>query len=377
MNTNVADTFLDTFTRYIDSGFGLVGGEVTFLATTLVAIDITLAALFWAWSSGDEVLARLIKKTLYIGFFAFILSNFNALAKVIYLSFSGLGLKAAGGTLSAADFLHPGKVAQAGIDAIKPLLAAAQQLCGFPGVFDHLPELFVLLVAILLILIAFFVLAVQLFVTLVEFKLTTLAGFVLVPFGLFGKTAFLAEKVLGNVMASGVKVLVLAVIVGIGSGLFSQFVQTFGGQAPDLEQCLSLALGALCLFGLGIFGPGIANGLVSGAPQLSAGAAVGTGVAAGGLAFAGAMGVRALAGAGAAGLKGAVAAVRPKPSSSAGPVPGAPANDPNGSTPGWARAYRQRQRQDAAHAASNAAHAVGGANSAGSGASVSLGEDPS
>ena len=39
------------------------------------------------------------------------------------------------------------------------------------------------------------------------------------PFGLFGRTAFLAEKVLGNVVSSGVKILVLAVIVGIGSSI--------------------------------------------------------------------------------------------------------------------------------------------------------------
>src|SRR3546814_4454560 len=39
---------------------------------------------------------------------------------------------------------------------------------------------------------------------------------------------------------------------------------------------MTLLLGALSLMGLGIFGPGIASGLVSGAPQLGAGAAVGT-----------------------------------------------------------------------------------------------------
>lgn len=35
-------------------------------------------------------------------------------------------------------------------------------------------------------LLAFFILEIQLFVTLIEFNLTTLAGFVLIPFGLFG-----------------------------------------------------------------------------------------------------------------------------------------------------------------------------------------------
>ena len=42
---------------------------------------------------------------------------------------------------------------------------------------------------------------------------------------------------------------------------------------------MALVLASLALFGLGIFGPGIATGLVAGAPQLGAGAAIGTGAA--------------------------------------------------------------------------------------------------
>jgi type IV secretion system protein TrbL len=83
-----------------------------------------------------------------------------------------------------------------------------------------------------LILLAFFILAIQLFITLIEFKLTTLAGFVLIPFGLFGKSAFMAERVLGNVISSGIKVLVLAVIIGIGSTLFSEFTQGSTARRP-------------------------------------------------------------------------------------------------------------------------------------------------
>ena len=116
------------------------------------------------------------------------------------------------------------------------------------------------------VVLSFFVLAVQLFVTLLEFKLTTLAGFVLVPFALWNKTTFLAEKVLGNVVSSGIKVLVLAVIVGIGTGLFAQF-QTAPAE-PSIDHALVVMLASLSLLGLGIFGPGIATGLVSGAPQL-------------------------------------------------------------------------------------------------------------
>ena len=300
-NTGIIDRFLETFTSYIDSGFGLVGGDVAFLTSTLIAIDITLAGLFWAWGTDEDVIQRLVKKTLYIGFFAYIIGNFNKLAGIVYQSFSGLGLKAGGSSLSASTLLQPGRIAQVGIDAGNPILKAAGELMGYVSFFQNFVQIFVLMVAWLIVLVAFFILAVQIFVTLIEFKLTSLAGFVLIPFALFNKTAFLAEKVLGNIVASGVKILVLAVIVGIGSGLFSQFTSGFSDQ-PTITDALSLTLGALALLGLSIFGPGIATGLVSGAPQLGAGAAVGTGLAAAGLGAAGLMGAG-------AGLSGAASAI--------------------------------------------------------------------
>jgi type IV secretion system protein TrbL len=284
-NVGVIDTFLNTFTTYIDSGFGLLKGEIAHLSSALIVLDIVLAGLFWAWGADEDVLQRLVKKTLYIGFFAFVIGNFNSLAKILFNSFAGLGLLAGGSSITTAEFLRPGRLAQVGLDAGQPLLDAANQLVGPVAIFTNAIQIAVLMVSWLLVLIAFFILAIQLFVTLIEFKLTTLAGFVLIPFALFNKTAFLAEKVLGNIVASGIKVMVLAVIVGIGTGLFSQFTTSYGATPPTIEQALSVVLAALALLGLGIFGPGIATGLVSGAPQLGAGAVVGTGLAVAGAAL--------------------------------------------------------------------------------------------
>jgi type IV secretion system protein TrbL len=303
--TGVIDRFLEVFTRYIDSGFGLLGGEVAFLATTLIVIDVTLAALFWSWGASDDILARLVKKTLFVGVFAYIIGNWNNLARIVFESFAGLGLKASGTGFTTADLLRPGRVAQVGLDAGRPILDSMSGLMGYIGFFENFLQIVVLLFAWVLVLLAFFILAIQLFVTLIEFKLTTLAGFVLIPFGLFGKTAFLAERVLGNVVSSGVKVLVLAVIIGIGSTLFAEFTQGFGGNQPTIEDAMAIVLAALSLLGLGIFGPGIANGLISGGPQLGAGAAVGTGLAAGGMVAAGAAGMGMATGAASGALTGA------------------------------------------------------------------------
>ncbi|MDQ0507266.1 P-type conjugative transfer protein TrbL [Xanthobacter agilis] len=308
--TGVIDHFLEVFTKYIDGGFGLLSGEVAFIATTLIVIDVVLAALFWSWGADDDIIARLVKKTLFVGVFAYIIGNWNNLARIVFESFAGLGLKASGTGFSVTDLLRPGKVAQTGLDAGRPLLDSISDLMGWVSFFENFIQIACLLFAWALILLAFFILAVQLFVTLIEFKLTTLAGFVLIPFGLFGKSAFMAERVLGNVISSGIKVLVLAVIIGIGSTLFSEFTAGFGGATPTIDDAMAIVLAALSLLGLGIFGPGIANGLVSGGPQLGAGAAVGTGLAAGGMVMAGGAALGAAAGGAGALAGGAAAAAR-------------------------------------------------------------------
>jgi type IV secretion system protein TrbL len=392
--TGVIDSFLSVFTNYIDSGFGLLSGEVAFLATTLAAIDITLAAIFWSWAADEDIIARLAKKTLFVGVFAYLIGNWNNLARIIFESFAGLGLKASGTGMSTSDLLSPGRVAQVGIDAGRPILDSISGLMGYISFFENFVQITVLLFAWIVVLLAFFILAIQLFVTLIEFKLTTLAGFVLIPFGLFGKTAFAAERVLGNVISSGVKVLVLAVIVGIGSTLFSQFTTGFGGNQPTIESAMSMVLAALSLLGLGIFGPGIANGIVSGGPQLGAGAAIGTGVAAGGVVAAGVAGVGLAAGAAGGALAGAArgsASVVAAASNTASPLPrtagalssavtqgqgAASSGSPSTSgPPPWAT--RMKRAQTMSHGASAATHSVRSADHAGGGSSVDLSEGES
>ncbi len=292
---NVIDDFTSTFIAYIDSGFGLLAGDVGFLTATLIGIDVVLAGLFWALAGEQNVLGQFVKKVLYVGAFAFIINNFALLANIIFSSFAGLGLVATGTTLTAADLLKPGFVAATGFNAAYPLLEEANSLIGFPSFFTNFVTIVIILLAWVIVLFAFFILAIQLFVTIIEFKLTTLAGFVLVPFALWNKTSFLAERVLGNVIASGIKLMVLAIIVGIGSTIFGSIAGTFTPGSVTLEQAASTILGSLALLALGIFGPGIATGLVAGAPQLGAGAAVAT-VAGTGAAL---IGAGALAGSGA------------------------------------------------------------------------------
>jgi len=306
----IIDRFTETFSRYIDSGFGLLAGDVAFLSSTLVAIDITLAGLFWALTAEDQIIAQLIRKVLYVGFFALLIGNFKSLADIVFASFAGLGLKASGASLSATDLMRPGFVAAAGFAAARPLLEAAGELVGITAFFANFVTIVVLLLAWLIVLLAFFVLSVQLFISIIEFKLTVLAGFVLVPFALFGHTTFLAERVLGNVISSGLKLMVLAIVVGVGASLFGTMIRPAG--EITLTQAAATILAAIAVFGLAVFVPALAAGLISGAPQLGAGAAVATTAALGGSAVAGGLltaGTARLAGRAAGGTLAAAANV--------------------------------------------------------------------
>jgi type IV secretion system protein TrbL len=432
----IIDQFLNAYTSKIDAGFGLIAGDVNFVASTLVVIDITLAALFWSWGAEDDIIARLVKKTLFVGVFAYLITNWNSLAGIIFNSFVGLGLKASGSGVSTSTFLQPGQIAQTGLTAGQPILQSISGLMGYVSFFENFIQIVVLLFAWFVVVLAFFIMAVQLFVALIEFKLTTLCGFVLVPFGLFGKTAFMAERVLGLVVSSGIKVLVLAVIFGIGSTLFGQITSGFP-TTPTISDAMTIVLAALAIMGLGIFGPKIANGIVSGGPQLGAGAAVGTAMAAGGivaagaaatgLAVGGAVGLTAAAARGGATLAGgatgayraggAAGVARAAGSAAASPLrraaealkarfdagaaagargaggggsgggssgPAGPAGGPtggpgsgwpgpNGGAPGWAR--RMKREQSLRTGADAAHHAIGSGDGGGGGASVDVSED--
>ncbi|REF66753.1 type IV secretion system protein TrbL [Paracoccus versutus] len=284
--TGVIDNFLGIFTSYIDSGFGLLGGEVAFIATTLIVIDVTLAALFWAWGADDDVLARLVKKTLFVGVFAYIISNWNNLARIVFESFAGLGLMASGTGFSVADLLRPGRVAQTGLDAGRPLLESISDLMGWVAVFeksraDPLPLL----------------------------RLGAGHPRLLHP----GDPALrhpdriqadharrfrphplriVREDRLHGRARAGQRDFQRHQSAGLGRHHWYRLdaVQPvhrgLRRSDPTIDDAMAIVLAALSLLGLGIFGPGIATGLVSGGPQLGAGAVVGTGLAVGGAAVA-------------------------------------------------------------------------------------------
>jgi type IV secretion system protein TrbL len=115
-------------------------------------------------------------------------------------------------------------------------------------------------------------LAIQIFVTYLEFYLVAALSLILVPFGVFKHTAFIAERAFGSVVSFGVKLMVLSFIIAAAHPVLAQI--TLPAQ-PTWQQAYMVLLASLAIAFLAWHAPGIAAGMITGGPTLTAGSAAG------------------------------------------------------------------------------------------------------
>jgi type IV secretion system protein TrbL len=267
------DLFLNNFRSQVDSGFGLISGDVQTVLASLVVISIVTTAILWAIDENQNVLASLVRKVLLIGFFAWLVTQWHSLSQIVVEGFASLGLKAGGGAMSLGDFLNsPSKIVMKGIEVCIGLLDYIQKLAPGPvEFFAHITAILMALIACIGVLIAFVLLAIEVTVVVIEFHIVTLIAFVTVPFGILTQTSFLSERAIGYVVSVGIKLMALAIVVSIGANIFNAYTVS---TAPDIYEEVGLLLSAVVLLMLALKIPAIAGALISGGPQLNAGSAV-------------------------------------------------------------------------------------------------------
>jgi len=284
------------FSNTVSAGFSALQGPVNSVFGLMIALVVALTGIQWALSANREVLASGFGKILLIGAFAWLINDWQALSETIYAGFLELGLTAGGSDLSRADFLNPGAILAEGWRIVKALGDTPAPVENPLDIAGNLTDALILGLAMIGIMLAFAVLALQIIVSLVEFKIVTLGGFILLPFGIWSKSAFLAERPLGYVVSSGLKVLALAIVV---SGARTVFDQLQPSANPDIYEALTILVASILLAMLAVFIPNLASALVTGGPALGAGALVTGGLAVGGAGL--------LAGAGLVGAGGTAA----------------------------------------------------------------------
>jgi type IV secretion system protein TrbL len=269
------------FETQLSQGRASLLGDVSSIANTLVVMEVVFAGMYIALGASADLKAT-ARKILLMGFFFYVIKYYGEILRVVADGFLYAGNRVGagmGGDLNAIR--NPGSIFSRGVQLSQPIIDkvfadAASSYIGIPG-----GDGILMMVSVLFSLLCFALMAIQMFVTYIEYLLIASAGFILVPFGIFKPTAFLAERVFGAVIAFGVKLLILALVVGLSDGLLRQVAIPPGVSWQQSMEfcCLSLALAFLSLHA-----PGIAQGLLSGSPSLSAGTVARTAAGAGSIA---------------------------------------------------------------------------------------------
>ena len=271
------DLINDVANQYINAintGFGLIKGDVTWLLNFLIILSILWSAALWALSD-DHIITQFARKIVYIGFFAWIIQNWQTLTDTLARSFMDLGLKAGGFDSANYYTTQPGNIAYLGYTTAQPLLDQISRLTGPVAFFKNIVEIVILFLAVCAIIVAFCVITIQVVVALLTFKFGSLATFVLVPFAVLSKTAFIAERPLGWVVGSGVRLMVLALVLGVGNNIFQE-LKIPAGQTVTTYQAFCIALAALLLMVLSLVASRLASDLIIGGPSLGVGTAINT-----------------------------------------------------------------------------------------------------
>jgi type IV secretion system protein TrbL len=262
----VRTTWLSTAATYANRLFGLLA---------LIEFAWTGAILLLERTDLQGWTAALIRKMMFIGAF-FALLNFGAdwIPRIIE-SFQLFGQSASG-----LPSLAPTDILVRGLNIAGNLLNGAAN-SGWMGSFG---TALALVFAALLAFLAFLGLTIQLVVTLVESYLVVGAGFIFLGFGGSRWTAPYVERYISFAVSTGVKVMVLYLLLGAGLTL----TNTWEGAATAVPNSASPAIDALDIAASAVIllmicwnAPKLAASILGGSPAFTGGDAVST---AGGLA---------------------------------------------------------------------------------------------
>jgi type IV secretion system protein TrbL len=279
VNSGVSNDLMTVFSDTVTAGFASVAGAVNALFALMIVLVVALTGIYWALSENRAALSSAFSKILLIGFFAYLINDWQALSETLYSGFIELGLMAGGGAITAAEFLNPGAVIETGWDIVNRLGENPAHESGSLDIVGNFIDGLMFALAMLGITLAFAILAIQIVIALIEFKIVTLAGFVLLPFGIWSKSAFMAERPLGYVISSGLKVLAVALIVSGAQALFGRLIPS---DEATIYEALTILTASMMLAMLAMFIPNVAASLITGGPTLGAGAAITSGLALGG-----------------------------------------------------------------------------------------------
>lgn len=264
--TVLTDT-LNNFITVFSAAWGNLAPSINWLIATLLAIELVMIGLWWALGGGEQIV-NVFKKLLFILFWVWFVTEFPSLADAFVRSLIRAGEIASGSVPGTSTIFDPSKIAGYGIDATAVLVYKLESIkFGFV-------DAIIIGISYILIMLSFLLIAWQCFYAVLEYYLLLSICGILLPFGLLKQTKFIAEKPIGAIISSGIKLMVLSFIISVIEPTLSTL--RFTAADPSFNEIFSMFLTVGGIAYLAWQAPGVAAGLLAGSPSLSAGGALQT-----------------------------------------------------------------------------------------------------
>jgi type IV secretion system protein TrbL len=249
-------------------------------ANTLFAL---LAVIEFAWSAAVMALEKtdlqswtsaLIRKIMWLGAFYALLLYGRQWIPAIIDSFSQLGGSAAG--INGNQGLSPSDVFTQGLNIAAALMDAASSSAFFtnPG------TCLAVMLAAALVVIAFIAVTIQYIVAVVESYLVVSAGVIFLGFGGSRWTTPYVERYIGLGVSTGVKIMILYMLIGVGMSLSGGWLDEAAGigTSPNPSMTGFDVMGAALIFMMLCWHvPKLFAAVLGGSPALSGGDLVSAG----------------------------------------------------------------------------------------------------
>lgn len=220
----------------------------------LAGIEIGIAAVWLALQAAtlDSWFAELVRRILFVGFFAFVLDQGPAFAKSVVDSLFQIG--AGNGSAS------PAEIFDAGIRVASAMSARAQF-----GVFEDNGLAIAAVLAMGVVVICFSLVAAIFVSVMVEMYVGLLAGMIMLGLGGSSFTKDFAIRYLVYAFSVGMKLMALVMIAHIGSTVLLGLAEAPADQSEPLIATLAIAGISVVIFIIAIYVPNIVQGVVQGA----------------------------------------------------------------------------------------------------------------
>lgn len=243
---------------------GLISVALSLL-TIMMTIDLVLSIILHL---EEDIIMILVKKLLPYGFHYYIIKNFIAMKGYILDGFLWIGQKIVNGgttldfkslmsdalTSVVAMFSGVNTAVAGNITDIKFLVFTQEQILG--NIFLYLTGY----IFCFCIFITFTILLVDMMLAMVEFQLVSVMALMLLPFGVYSKTKFIADKSFSAIINAGIKIGIILCIFNVGN----QYLMTTALDITNTSQLMGYFLTVVFTLMLSKRASGIAGSFLNG-----------------------------------------------------------------------------------------------------------------